>query len=957
MDSHPGIAEHGHRGFKPTGMRGMLQRCGLAALPNWRINKFLLSFGLLTTDKRKMVEMLTKEAAIVNGIQEVTVVRIAGKRPTYIVGDIDDIVRMWALLPSWHRFDTLTESLYWCAFTETHWYVPFMEIIEEDLKENGTSIVWPRVQQAILVFRTDTSEHNNQVEIPEPFITYCATPTGILTTHAFHIHFVGCQFLCFDEFRMFVSQLDMPRQRVWISDEKTGYAMKETTLPLYNHRAYELIEQGLQGPFCGHDGKTNSFQPWNKEPIAAATAVSNCQLRVPYNRNAIELQFRFKLERSIQQHVIVHESSKDAMLTFWAPFLVRDVIPMWQSYRYDKALALRTVGGASVPTKNLLIHFETFTDNVHTYQVVGDTFCEMSPTHYHDNDSVIRCCLDLHSCSIWQFCNECKQESRKMSFLTQSAFRINKLDDIDSAYIYPPPSNIHSFLLHYFHDMFVSTTLTQTKLVYQESNRIWVDGEAGNTIVNKLVDDVSQRYSEYVTQVYKLRMEHKLEQETKLLIQQNLPEDEYKEKYRQLCKTELESTRKKIKKHGPLVKLSPHMRGRFLLDMRVYASEHVIEDTDQHTHLVPMRNGECYNLYTGTTRKIEKQDYFTSVCNAELSTDPSALNLINSWFLELNVGNDAHALYMKRLAGYLMTMQQHDRKFYVLIGNGKNGKGVFKELVSRVLYGTANAPSRMCVLPHSFWEVQRNNSAENASPMLMNLKDATLYYTDDIPRMPIAVGRLKSLVAHETTSGRQLYGTVVKFRPHGKVLWTTNVYPALPGEDNASWERYVLVPCLCKYVENEVPNPAIYRFAQNRVRMDAILSETDAFFTVAMYALTTYYQTLMKPTDTSPATLAPLPLPDSLIAVRRAARHRELPLARFVDTCMSPDPGSCLLADAFDAYLTFLTKENENAQLKKTTLQVFENLLCGAMDLCVVNGSITGFRLLPYERNVRSRYD
>ena len=952
------IADHGNRGFKPTGIIGMLQRCGLAALPNWRLNKFLLSYGLLTTDKRKVVEMLTKEAAITNGQQQVSVVRIAGKRNVYIVGDIDDLTRMWASLPFWPHFNTRTESLYWCAVTETHWYVPFMEIVEEDLPENGTTVVWPRVKQAIVTFTLETSEHNNQVEIPEPFITYSCNEWGRLWTHTFHIHFVGCQFHSFDDFRMFMGRLDMPRQRVWMADEKGAMGPRDATLPIFNHRVYEQLDSGLQGPLCGHEGKALSLEPWRIE-VSDDTAVRNSQLRIPYNRNAIELQFRFKLERSIQHNLIVHENNKDVLLKFWTPFLVRNVIPMWQTHRHDKALAIRSVGGASVPTKNLLINFVSFEDKVHKYEVVGDTFCEMSPTHYHDNANAISCCLNLYTCSIWQSCSECKTSSVKKSFLScSSAFRIGKVDDIDAAYAYPPTENIHAFLLSYFSDMFVSTTLTQSKLVYQEANRIWVDGESGNSIVNVLADNVCQRYVEYITAVYTQRMENELEAEVRILVQQNLPEDEYKIKYEALVKKGMKTTRKAIKTNGPLTKLSPHIRGRFLMDMRVYASENIIEDTDQTPHLVPMRNGECYNLYTGTTRKTEKLDYFTSVCNAQLSTEPSGIKLINDWFLELNVGNESHATYTKRLAGYLMTMQAHDRKFYVLIGNGKNGKGVFKELISRILYGTANAPARMTVLPHSFWESQRNNSAESASPMLMALKDATMYYTDDIPRMPIAVGRLKSIVAHETTSGRQLYGTVVKFRPHGKVLWTTNTFPMLPGEDNASWERYVLIPFLCKYVENEIPNPALFRFAQDRVRMDAVVNETDAFFTIAMMALTSYYQSLMKRNETSPSVLGPLPLPESLVAVRRAARHRELPLARFVDTCMTPDAVGCPLADAFDAYLTFLTRENESAQVKKTTMQVFENLLTGAMDMCVLPGAIiSGFRLLPYDRSVRSRYE
>ena len=921
-----------------------------------------------------MIATMCKEAPYVGGVQLVGVVASEKKenpRGSYIIGDTEDLARSW--LPG-------AKGLYWTALAPSHWYVPYVDFDEYSETDCFTEI-WRRVGPAITVIGDALQALLQEPQRPAFTMTFNKRMVEFprpLWKFSFHVHFH--ELICADisQWKDFLTGLPVARRRVWRA-EGEGEPYIEIGAPLYDLGVYGGRSQLFRGPYCGKNGDERAvmrpvrvvdeydnsdtyFNPVTETSESQVEYVLRCRIAVPPTNAYTKVVFVAPLPERAPSVTLALPVS-DAM-AFWGPLVETYLLPAWQQHRASLARTISTADGFTVPVTNLSfmrIQEESCPAHVYMYSIVNDTFCEMDAKHCHSgSDRPIRCVIDFVHGTIRQGCRACGANGKKYHFLQGNDITICDYMNLESrATLRPfPTTRYHHFIPYYFSDLFVRTRLCTAAMVYDKRSGIWLDGEEGNALVGELVSQANDKYRDYIRYVENVNMNTRIEAEVAILVQANPPD--FQDKLEKIKLKEREEAEKRLAKTGPLLPYSSGQRASFLKDLRNYPCRTEIEDTEPCTHLVPMKNGHCYNVYTAEVRLIKATDYFTSLCNAEITRDAAEIKEIENWFFEIASGQADKALYLKRVAGYLLTMQTHDRKFYVLQGNGKNGKGAFKSFVCSILAGASHSPPRWTSLPPAFWELQRGANAEGPSPVSYGLKDKALLYTDDMPRIPLNTGRLKSVVAHEVTTGRPLYCDPVKFTPKGKVLWTTNPYPNIPGEDNASWERYVLIPCTTKYVESK-ENPAAWRFKQDRVRMDRILSYVDAFFTVVMTALTHYYQESMAPGSSQPVTLGAIPLPESLLEARKQARHRELPLSRFVDFHLIPTDDESMwtsTADAFDAYLNFLDKENETRQKKQTTLQMFENMLFGAMDYGVVNGVVTGYRLVPVDvRSTRPRYD
>ncbi len=226
--------------------------------------------------------------------------------------------------------------------------------------------------------------------------------------------------------------------------------------------------------------------------------------------------------------------------------------------------------------------------------------------------------------------------------------------------------------------------------------------------------------------------------------------------------------------------------------------------------------------------------------------------------------------------------------------------------------------------------------------------------------IPLDTSKLKRTVGGEDGSGRGLYGKPVDIQIRGKVVWSSNFDPDGPGEDNAYWDRQVILPMLTVYVEPGVPaNVAGFRIPQNHVAYTELLELRDAFFTVSVNELVAYYQTLQwNPAKQMPASLSSFPLPASVCAYNIEARARQLPLAAFMTEYTRKETFPARFAavgDVFEAYIIFLENLNEIKVRKDTTQTGFVKLLATALGINVSNGFVEGRGLSKKIVSVKKR--
>ena len=174
-------------------------------------------------------------------------------------------------------------------------------------------------------------------------------------------------------------------------------------------------------------------------------------------------------------------------------------------------------------------------------------------------------------------------------------------------------------------------------------------------------------------------------------------------------------------------------------------------------------------------------------------------------------------------------------------------------------------------------------------------------------------------------------------------MWTTNHTPLLNGHDNALWERLSLVDFLAKWVENaDLVDNTDYRFLQDNMKYQKMLTLTNAFFTVCIKTLTDYYGRLPRGPDGKPVALTPFPVPAVMKKDKASSRAQQLPLADFLDkhTQEEKNPLSLTsLDDLFEMYLTFLDNNNEVSLRRQTTKALFERQLNSSLEVKTVSSN------------------
>jgi hypothetical protein len=575
---------------------------------------------------------------------------------------------------------------------------------------------------------------------------------------------------------------------------------------------------------------------------------------------------------------------------------------------------------------------------VRILKVAGDTYCETDGSHYHSrNPNTISLCVDLHKCLIWQNCFACGSMGPKYHFLhSGNKIAVKSADECKVTHeeFFHPIDNVHSFLLQYYCELFRFHQPTESLYVLDTDHTVWRTGTSANSVVGKLFDLLNSRYTNYIQE----RRTAIFEKEwARYLASHSSESEDAKAKKKESL---INDGRKFINKFKSIASVSATARSKLIDDLRNFPVKYRVPDMNAFPHVIPMKNLQAYDVFTGETHEFKSHHLFTGIVGAELSSDVQDIKVINDWFLEIATGDQEKATYLKIISGYMMTFLLHDRKFYVLKGTGKNGKGIHKQFLVSILSGARNTEARWKALNQAFWEKKANSntSAEAPSPEAHGMLNKTLFYTDDIERVTIDAGKVKRVVAGEVMSGRGLYSKPVVIEPKGKILWTTNHTIDLPGNDNAAWERFSQIDYNTKYVEKpEQVDLAHYKILQNDVAVQDLLQKTDAFFTVCVRELTRYYRSLPFNNLTGqPVTLSHFPVPVSINFAKAEARSQQLPLANFIRTYTAPVLEPLMYAeitDMFSAYINFLDLENERRVRNETTQTSFVRQLATSLEI------------------------
>lgn len=256
----------------------------------------------------------------------------------------------------------------------------------------------------------------------------------------------------------------------------------------------------------------------------------------------------------------------------------------------------------------------------------------------------------------------------------------------------------------------------------------------------------------------------------------------------------------------------------------------------------------------GGSRGQDTPDESAAVRQARYEADERARRLIG---------------FLKRAVGYSLTGNTSEHCFFLLHGNGRNGKGTFIETVQTML-GSYGATADM-----STFLARKDDAVRNDLADLHGARFVSASESDTGKRL--AESLVKRLTGGDRIKARFLFQEYFEFLPQMHVWLMFNNKPIIRGTDTAMWERIYLIP-----FQVFIPPPE-----RNRHLVDTLRTELPGILAWAVEGCLEWqrYDSLKPPPE--------------VIAATEAYRHEMDTLGQFLEECCRISPEARIKAGVF----------------------------------------------------------
>ena len=189
-----------------------------------------------------------------------------------------------------------------------------------------------------------------------------------------------------------------------------------------------------------------------------------------------------------------------------------------------------------------------------------------------------------------------------------------------------------------------------------------------------------------------------------------------------------------------------------------------------------------FTLFASLTRDKIKSMNLVTVIDADFNPDAEAKEFEK--YLATTFGSDVNLIsFAKELAGYCIIPHYPIHAFFVLMGPGGNGKGVFLQVLV-ALAGKQN------VCHMDFANFNRFSTA--------NLQHKLLNVSDELPKNA-NWELLKRLSGGSYTEAEQKHKASFNFKSTAKMVFSCNEYPDFTDHTPAFWTRIQILPFMASF--------------------------------------------------------------------------------------------------------------------------------------------------------------
>lgn len=189
------------------------------------------------------------------------------------------------------------------------------------------------------------------------------------------------------------------------------------------------------------------------------------------------------------------------------------------------------------------------------------------------------------------------------------------------------------------------------------------------------------------------------------------------------------------------------------------------------------------DLTTGAIRESIQEDYASKITAVAPGGDcPVWLAFLDS----VTAGDIELQAYLARMVGYSLTGVTTEHALFFFYGPGRNGKGTFLNILTRILNDYAKVASM-----ETFTEAKNDRHPQELAG-LMGRRLVTAQETEEGKRW--AESRLKALTGGDPITARFMRQDDFTFMPQFKLIFAGNHKPALRNVDEAMRARMNLIP-------------------------------------------------------------------------------------------------------------------------------------------------------------------
>ncbi len=209
-----------------------------------------------------------------------------------------------------------------------------------------------------------------------------------------------------------------------------------------------------------------------------------------------------------------------------------------------------------------------------------------------------------------------------------------------------------------------------------------------------------------------------------------------------------------------------------------------VEDLDRDGHLLNVLNGTL-DLRNSTLRPHNPANLITKLVPFPYLPSAAAPRFFQ-FLIEILGGDLGLCEYVKRAIGYSLTAEQWAQCFWVLWGNGDNGKSTLVETLLE-LFGDYGQAARASL----FLADRQQNLNNPDEARLHGVRFAAASETAESARLDEE--RIKKLTGGEPISASYKYKEPFQFRPSHHLWLSSNHKPVIRGTDHAIWRRIKLI--------------------------------------------------------------------------------------------------------------------------------------------------------------------